>query len=100
MHSRFRGLAAFAALALWLVGPPAWAKEEEIPLDKLPKVVVDALKAKFPGAKLLEAYKETEDGKTTYEVNLEYKEQEFDVSLTPAGKIMVHPETAYLESRR
>jgi len=88
MRSRFRGLAACAALVFWLVGSAAWAKEEEVPLDKLPKAVVDAVKAKFPGARLLEAYKETEVGKTTYEVGLEHKGQEIDVTLTPAGKIV------------
>ena len=88
MRSRFRGLAACAALVFWLAGSAAWAKEEEVPLEKLPKAVVDAVKAKFPGARLLEAYKETEDGKTTYEVGLEHKGQEIDVTLTPAGKIV------------
>src|SRR5258708_14514634 len=88
MHSRFRGLSVCAALGLWFTASAAWTKEERVPLGKLPKVVVDAVKAKFPGAKLLEAYEETEDGKSTYEVNVEQKGREFDVFLTPTGKII------------
>jgi uncharacterized membrane protein YkoI len=65
----------------------ALAKEEGVPLDQVPKAVLDAVKAKFPGAKLTEAAKETEDGKTTYEVGLEHNGQEYSVSLTAAGKI-------------
>ena len=39
------------------------ADEEKVPLDKLPKAVLDAVKAKFPKAQLLGAEKETVDGK-------------------------------------
>ncbi|HVC96439.1 MAG TPA: PepSY-like domain-containing protein [Pirellulales bacterium] len=73
---------AFLSLASTLVG-----MEEEIPLDKLPKAVANAIVAKFPGAKLEEAVKETEDDTTVYEVELKQKEQEYVVSVTPEGKI-------------
>jgi uncharacterized membrane protein YkoI len=75
---------AFVMLA---VGAQVNAKEEEVPLDQLPKAVLDAVKAKFPGAKLTEAEKETKDGKTTYEIGLEQKGQEYTVSATAEGKI-------------
>ncbi|HVA49502.1 MAG TPA: PepSY-like domain-containing protein [Pirellulales bacterium] len=74
-------------LMLLTVDARALAKEEDVPLDQVPKVVLEAVKAKFPGAKLTEAAKETEDGKTTYEIGLEHKGQEYSVSLTAAGKI-------------
>ena len=63
------------------------ADEEEVPLKDVPKVVLDAVKARFPGAELKEAAKETEDGKTTYEVALDDKGKGVDVSLTAEGKI-------------
>ena len=66
---------------------PARGEEEEIPLDQVPKAVLNAIKAKFPGARVTEAVKETENGKTTYEVELEYKDQEYTVSVTANGKI-------------
>jgi uncharacterized membrane protein YkoI len=64
------------------------ADEEKIPLDKLPKAVLDAVKAKYPGAELKGAGKEEKNGKTIYEVSLKHKESSYDVSLTPDGKII------------
>jgi hypothetical protein len=62
-------------------------EEEKIPLDKLPKAVVDAVKAKFPKAKLVSAEKEKEDGKTFYEVAIKDGDSNIEVILTPEGKI-------------
>ncbi len=50
------GLALLALVGL----TAAWAdegKEEKVPLDKLPKAVTDAVKAKFEGAELVSASK-------------------------------------------
>lgn len=62
--------------------------EEKVALDKLPKAVVDAVKAKFPSAKLVSAEKEKEDGKTVYEVAIKDGERNIEVTLTPEGKII------------
>ncbi|HMC64810.1 MAG TPA: PepSY-like domain-containing protein, partial [Gemmataceae bacterium] len=62
--------------------------EEKVPLDKLPKAVVDAVKAKFPKAKLVSAEKEEEDGATVYEVAIKNEEQSIEVTLTADGKII------------
>src|SRR4051794_32883088 len=59
------GVVGLVALALG-----ARADETEIKLDQVPKPVMDSAKAKFPGAKLTGASKETEDGKTVFEVSL------------------------------
>jgi len=64
------------------------ADEEKIPLKDVPKAALDAVKAKFPGAELTGAEKETENGKTTYEVALKDKGQNVDVAVTAAGKIL------------
>lgn len=67
----------------------AWADDDEkVPLDKLPKAVVDAVKKKFPKAKLVEASKETENGKTEYEVSIMDGGKNIDVTLTPEGTIL------------
>lgn len=63
-------------------------KEEKIPLNKLPKAVVEAVKAKFAGATLVSAEKEKEDGKTVYEVNIKHKGHTIEVTVTPEGKIV------------
>ena len=87
MKKFFRAWAAGVAAGLLLWASTAAAKEEEIPLDKLPKPVVDAVRARFPHAELVEAAKETEDDETIYEVALKHKGKSYDVSLTPEGKI-------------
>jgi hypothetical protein len=67
----------------------AWARDDEVkvPLDKVPKAVMDSVKAKFPSAELTGASKETEKGKTSYEVSLKFKNAHHDVLVTPEGKI-------------
>jgi uncharacterized membrane protein YkoI len=64
------------------------AKEEKVPLDKVPKAVLDAVKAKFKDAELVGAEKENEKGKVIYEINLKVKGQTIEVSATPDGKIV------------
>src|SRR5437868_818153 len=69
----------------------AWAgvraDEEKVPIDKLPKAVVDAVKKRFPEAEITGASKEVEDGKTLYEVALKQKDMKMDVTLTAEGEI-------------
>jgi RNA polymerase sigma factor (sigma-70 family) len=67
---------------------PKESAEEKVPLDKLPKAVTDAVKARFPEAKLVSAEKEKEDGKTVYEVNIKNKDQQIEVTVTPEGKLV------------
>jgi uncharacterized membrane protein YkoI len=86
MRTIIQGLwAGLAVMALSM--PAAWGAEEKVPLDKLPKSVADAVKAKFPSAELKGAEKEEAEGKTVFEVSLKFKGQNYDVSLTPEGTI-------------
>jgi hypothetical protein len=78
-------LAGCVVFALVVVG--VRADEQKVPLDKVPKPVLDAVKKRFPKAKLVEAAKETEGGKTEYEVSIKDGETSIDVTLTPDGKI-------------
>jgi hypothetical protein len=64
------------------------ADEEKIPLDKVPKAVLEAVKARFPDAKLLGAEIEKEGGKTVYEIAVKDRDQKIEVTLTPEGKIV------------
>jgi hypothetical protein len=75
-------------LGLLMAGLPALADEQKVPLADVPKAVLDAVKARFPSAELKEAAKETEDGKTTYEVSLKDKGTAVDVTATGEGKIV------------
>jgi hypothetical protein len=85
-------LAALAAVtlgvALSLSTARALADEEDVPVDKLPKAVVKAIKAKFPEAKIEEAVKEEEDGKTLYELTIEDDDEDLSVTVTAKGKIL------------
>jgi uncharacterized membrane protein YkoI len=63
-------------------------KEEKIPLDKVPKAVLDAFKAKFPEGKLTGASIETEDGKKIYELTFTNKDHKYEMELEPNGTII------------
>jgi uncharacterized membrane protein YkoI len=71
-----------------VVGSSVRADEEKIPLDKVPKAVVDAVKKKFPDVKLSEASKEKEDGKTIYELAFTYKDSKYEVECEEDGTII------------
>ena len=77
------------ATALVLIGAIGVARgeEEKVALDKLPAAVKAAIKARFPGAELKGASKESEDGETLFEVSLTYKGDKYDVALEANGEI-------------
>ncbi len=79
---------AALTLSVLALAAAARADEEKIAIDKLPRAVLDAVKAKFPGAELTGAEKEEEKGKVEYEVALKYKGHKYEVILTPEGKIV------------
>jgi uncharacterized membrane protein YkoI len=81
------GLAAFVVLGLLAGYIGVRADEEKVPLDKVPKAVLDAVKKRFPDADVKSAEKETEDGKTVYEIAVKNKGQTIEVTLTPDGEI-------------
>jgi uncharacterized membrane protein YkoI len=78
---------AAAVTMLVLSATVGRAGEEKIPLDKVPKAVLDAVKAKFPKGELKSAEKEVEDGKTLYEIALQNNGQKVEVTVTPEGKV-------------
>jgi uncharacterized membrane protein YkoI len=84
MRRYCRRLVAVVALGL-LVVAAVQADEQKINLDQVPKAVLDAVKAKFPDAKLTGASKETEDGKLIYEVAFSYKDHKYEVECTRDG---------------
>jgi hypothetical protein len=82
---RFVGCQVLAGLLILCVY--IRADEVKVPLQDVPKAVLDLIKAKFPRAELSEATKETEDGKTTYEIALKDGGRAVDIAATAAGKI-------------
>ncbi len=80
---------ALALSLLLTASKVVYADEEKVPLDKVPKAVLDAVKAKFPEAKINGAEKETDkEKKTVYEINISIKDQKADITVTPEGKIV------------
>jgi hypothetical protein len=79
---------ALCVLVLCTAARGADDKEEEIPLDKVPKAVLTAVKKKFPEAKLQGAAKQTEDELVFYEVFIKHKGHEIYVVCEPEGKIV------------
>jgi hypothetical protein len=70
----------------------ARAEESTVPLDKLPKAVIESIKKKFPTAELVEATEEKEDGELEYEVTvkvagkkIEGYEKEIAINELPAA---------------
>jgi len=76
------------ALAIFAGTSLTGRADEKVPLDKLPGVIKEAVQKRFPDAKLVGAEKETEDGKTVFDVSIKNGEQKYSVDVTPEGKIV------------
>lgn len=85
--------------AVWFGAGTAWAflvlaasacgAEEKVALDKVPKPVTEAVKARFKDAQLTGASQETEQQKPVFEVTIQHAGQNIDVTLTPEGEILL-----------
>jgi hypothetical protein len=86
-----RRVLILATLWLLVLARPGWAaeaKEEEVPLDKVPKVVITSVKKKFPEANLQGAARHMEDKQLYYELLIKQKGHEIYVICEAAGKIV------------
>jgi hypothetical protein len=72
---------------LFLVPVLAVAQEQSIPASKLPAEIRSAVAARFPGTPITGAAKETEDGKTFFEVTLKINGKNVDVTATQSGEL-------------
>jgi hypothetical protein len=83
-----RALGAIGLLAA-LIMPRARAQEAKIRLDQVPKAVIAATNEKFPGAEHRGAAKETEDGKTVYEMEITHEGHKMDVTFKEDGTLVL-----------
>jgi hypothetical protein len=93
MRTLFTLVSAGTIAALSILAASAKGAEEDITLDKVPKPVLDAAKARFKGANLLGAAKETGEEKgdqLVYEVSLKHKGQRIDALFTPGGEMFLY----------
>jgi uncharacterized membrane protein YkoI len=83
-----RRMAVIIVGMLWS-GPATWAQETEIPIDQVPKAVLSSARDKFPGLKVKEASKETEDGATVFELNFTHEGRKIDATFKEDGTLVL-----------
>jgi hypothetical protein len=66
----------------------ALGDEEKVSPDKVPQKVQDAVKAKFPEAKVIKASKEKENNETIYEVAIKNGDQKITMDIKEDGTIV------------
>ena len=80
---------ALGCLALLVVAGVVRADEAKVPLSEVPKAGLAAVKAMFPAGEISGAAKETEDGKTFFEVTLKEKGRNIDVTIGTDGMVQL-----------
>jgi uncharacterized membrane protein YkoI len=66
----------------------AGAAAQKVPFDKVPKKVKDAVEARFPGAKVTSAEKETVEGAVVYDIELTHKGRKFEMDIKEDGTVL------------
>lgn len=74
------------AAALLLTSTSAYAGEKAIAATALPAPIQAAVTAAYPGATVVEASTEREDGATTYEVGITFGERSLDLAYAADGR--------------
>ena len=86
------GAALLAAVALVLLAPRVGAedkdKKDKLDLDKIPKKVMEALKAKFPKAVIHKWTKEKEGDDVVYDIEFEVGEVKHEADIKEDGTIV------------
>jgi hypothetical protein len=84
-----RSLTVAGFLAVLGLAPVTRAQDEVIAVDRVPKAVMNAAKAKFPGAKIQKASEETEDGTKVYSLEMKHKSHDLDVTFKGDGTVVL-----------
>lgn len=77
---------------------PAMAADSRVKLESLPAPVQTAIRAQAANATILDISKETEKGKTTFEVETKVNGKTRDFNLDAAGAVLVIEEEVDLDS--
>jgi len=85
--SRRAWVSGVAAAAFIVIATISCAADEPKDLDKVPKAVMDALKAKFPRAKIDKWSKETENGKVVYDIEFKQDGRKAEADIFEDGTI-------------
>lgn len=76
---------------------PAGEGEEELALDDVPKPILAAVKARFENSEAIGAARETKNGEVVYEVSINPKGRNIDVTLTSGAEIILIEKTIAAE---
>jgi hypothetical protein len=80
-------IGACAAVVAWLA-PCAWAQDEKVAIDKLPKKVFETLAARFPGATITTVSRTIENGQVVYDVEMTRRGRKHEMDLKEDGSIV------------
>jgi hypothetical protein len=80
-------LAATAALASLFLSSAVLA-DDDIPVNELPPEIVRSIEARFPGARIEEAERDTRDGRPLFEVEIVVNGDDKELTITPDGTIV------------
>jgi uncharacterized membrane protein YkoI len=88
-HRLHEVVCGFVLAGLLLVGPDASSQEKKDKLDlkKIPKAVMNALKAKFPRAEIHKWTKEKEGDKVVYDIEFKQGGKKFEADIYEDGTI-------------
>jgi uncharacterized membrane protein YkoI len=86
--SRRLGVSAVIGLVLLAAVAGAEEKAKKVPLDKVPKAVMGAVKARFPGADVTSVEKETEGGKVVYDIELKHNGRKYEMDIEEDGTVI------------
>jgi hypothetical protein len=89
MKRGMRSLMGAGFLAVLGLASVTRAPGEVIPVDRVPRAVMDAAKARFPGAKIQQASEETEDGTTVYSLAMKHQRHDLDVTFKGDGTVVL-----------
>jgi len=84
-----RSLTVAGLLAVLGLGSVARAQEEKIPLHRVPKAVISAAKARFPGSEIKKATKEAEAGEASFVLGMKHHRHDVDVTLKADGTVVL-----------
>jgi uncharacterized membrane protein YkoI len=79
---------AVLVLVAMAVGADDEKKSKKVDVDKVPKKVMAAVKARFPGAKITSVEKETTDGKVIYDIELTHKDRKYEMDIQEDGTVL------------
>ena len=84
-----RSLTVAGFLAVLGLASATPAQEGVIPMDRVPRAVMNAAKAKFPGAGIQQASEETEDETTVYSLEMKHQRHDLDVTFKGDGTVVL-----------